>query len=139
MSDRLTLSEYQAIKAVPEPSKLNNVKTEAFGRTFASKWEAECYRDLMLREKAGEISNLRCQVRIPLVAALVSEPGKVEAVPVTFAGKRTAVYYADFGYDEAGEATLAEAKGAWTAIGKLKVQWARAQGHTVVIMKRGKR
>ncbi len=61
------------------------------GIRFASKREAKRYLELKLMEKAGRISNLRLQVRYPLV---------IETT-----------YVADFVYDEKGEEIVEDVKG----------------------------
>jgi hypothetical protein len=61
------------------------------GIRFASKREAKRYLELKLMEKAGRISNLRRQVRYPLV---------IETT-----------YVADFVYDEKGEEIVEDVKG----------------------------
>ena len=48
------------------PSKYGNVKDEADGFTFASKAERGRWMDLRLMEKAGEIKELKRQVKYPL-------------------------------------------------------------------------
>ena len=48
--------------AVPKRAKYGNRKTEADGRIFDSKHEAEVYRDLLMLWKAGEILGVMCQV-----------------------------------------------------------------------------
>jgi hypothetical protein len=45
-------------------NKYRNVRIESDGRSFASKLEHSVYEILKLREKAGEISDIQCQVSI---------------------------------------------------------------------------
>lgn len=48
-------------------SKYGNVKTERAGLTFDSKKEADYYEELCLRAATGEIENLQCQYKIPII------------------------------------------------------------------------
>ena len=66
------------------PSKYGNRRTEVDSIVFASKREAERYQNLCLLEKAGEISDLSCQPRFPLVVQ----------------GMKVCTYVADFEYRE---------------------------------------
>lgn len=66
-------------------SKHGARKTYYDGQWFDSQLEARCYRDLKLREKAGEIRNLRRQVVFSLFMA---------------GGEHYGTYKADFVYDE---------------------------------------
>lgn len=50
----------------PKPSKYRNVRVEIDGHKFDSKREAAIYQELKLREKAGEIRDLKLQVPIVL-------------------------------------------------------------------------
>lgn len=67
------------------PSKHHSVKVWVNGERFDSKLEARVYQDLKLLEKAGEIRNLRRQVKFSLFM-----PG----------GEHYGVYKADFVFDE---------------------------------------
>lgn len=51
-----------------KPSKHRAIKTEVAGEKFDSKLEARVYQELKLREVAGEIRNLRRQVKFSLFA-----------------------------------------------------------------------
>ena len=66
----LTQEKYAEIKAILEPklSKHRAVKTMVDGERFDSKLEARVWCDLKLREAAGEIRDLRRQVRFSLFA-----------------------------------------------------------------------
>lgn len=104
--------------AFPARSKYNARRTERGGRTFASKREADRYSTLVLRERAGEIRNLRCQVPVPIFV-------KDELV---------AKWVADFVYEEAPDwATVHEdCKGFRTDLYKLKAKLVRvAAGITI--------
>lgn len=78
-------------------SKYGNEKTEIFGELFDSKREAEDYKVLLLRQKAGEIGLIRRQVKYEL------NPG----------GTHSLIYRADFVYIETatGETIVQDSKG----------------------------
>lgn len=59
---RTGLGEHTETPAAPKRAKYGNRKTEADGRIFDSKHEAEVYRDLLMLWKAGEILGVMCQV-----------------------------------------------------------------------------
>lgn len=86
-------------------------KVEHAGRSFASKFEAAVFDILSFREKAGEIRNLRCQVRVALTDAKI-------------------VYIPDFGFEyvETGLPGFAEAKGFETEKWRLKLRLWRCYG-----------
>lgn len=70
-------------------SKYGNIKTRSpDGKLFDSKKEARRYCELRLLERAGEISNLRCQVAYKLIPSQK--------------GERECKYIADFVYREKG-------------------------------------
>lgn len=54
------------LPAEPKPSKFNNEKVESDGIKFDSKKEAARYHELVLLERAGQISQLRRQVTFGL-------------------------------------------------------------------------
>lgn len=88
-------------------SKYGNRRTEAGGQTFASAREAKRYGELALLAKAGEITDLRTQVRYELVPAQRDSRGKAV---------RAVHYVADFVYrTKAGELVVEDAKGMRTA------------------------
>jgi hypothetical protein len=92
------------------------VPTVVDGRRFASKAEARRYGELVLLERAGEISALRCQPRYPLTA--VNREGFPVAIRI---GNRAVVYVADFTYvDRAGAVHVEDVKGFDTDKSKLK-------------------
>lgn len=63
-------------------------------RFFASRAEAKRFDILKVRERRGEIANLRCQPVFPL----------------EINGIRIGVYKADYAYDESGEAVVEDVK-----------------------------
>lgn len=86
------------------PTKYNNKKTVAFGIKFDSKKEAARYRDLKLLEAAGEIKDIKLQVKFPLLPVQRDEQGKLV--------ERAAAYVADFTYwTKAGEFVVEDTKG----------------------------
>ena len=70
--------------------------------TFDSKKEARIYTELRIRQKAGEISDLRLQVAYDLIPKQKLSSGKTE---------RGVKYVADFVYTENGEEKVVDAKG----------------------------
>lgn len=73
-------------------NKFGNHRVSVDGQSFASKGEAAFYLKLKALEKAGAITNLRCQVAVHLTLARIK-------------------YIVDFAYDENGETIYAEWKG----------------------------
>lgn len=81
--------------------KYNNTRVEVDGMHFDSKREAARWKELRLMERAGEITDLRRQVRYELIP-------KQE-------GERAVHYIADFAYkDKDGKKIVEDAKGART-------------------------
>ena len=89
-------------------SKYGAQKTEYDGIVFDSKREALRWRELALLQRAGEITDLRRQVKFILVPAQVDENGKI--------AERAVSYVADFVYSDArsGETVVEDAKGMHT-------------------------
>jgi len=81
-------------------NKYHATKTTIDGHTFDSKLEAQRYQELRLLEKAGQISDLRRQVRF-------------EIIPKTRA-TRAHHYTADFTYIEGGVPIVEDVKGVLT-------------------------
>lgn len=81
----------------PKRSKYGNEKTEVCGELFDSKREAEDYKILLLRQKAGEIGLIRRQVDYEL----------------NLGGTHSLIYRADFVYIETatGETMVQDSKG----------------------------
>lgn len=86
-------------------TKYNNKKVTVNGQVFDSKKEANRYKELLLLEKAGEIQDLRTQVKFKLIPAQRDEAtGKVI--------ERECSYKADFVYyEEDGETVVEDVKG----------------------------
>lgn len=72
----------------PKPTKHKSVSTVVDGMRFASQLEELIWRELQLRQKAGEIVGLRRQVPFSLFAG---------------GGEHIGVYRADFVFDEKGQ------------------------------------
>lgn len=89
-------------------SKYGAQKTEYDGIVFDSKREAMRWRELALLQRAGEIADLRRQVKFILVPAQVDENGKI--------AERAVSYVADFVYSDmrSGETVVEDAKGMHT-------------------------
>lgn len=80
-------------------TKYNNKKITVDGQIFDSKKEANRYKELRLLEKAGEIYDLRRQVKFKLIPTQRDEvTGEVV--------ERECSYKADFVYEEAGETVV---------------------------------
>ena len=107
----------------PDKRRVRGTRRETVdGITFDSKREAKRYRELKLREKAGEITNLECQVPIPLF-------GRNDAIR-TPTGKQMR-YIADFSYVDwtlNGARVLEDAKGWPTDVYRIKKAILDAQG-----------
>lgn len=111
-------------KLPAKPSKYRNVKVVADGYTFDSKREAAHYHVLKLREKAGEISDLKVHQVLPLLA-----PSRVDEsrtfLTVSF-------YEADFTYFENIKRVVVDAKGKRTQMYALKKKWLELQDGIVI-------
>lgn len=115
---------------VARRGKFNAVRTTVDGITFASKKEARRYQELRLLEKAGEISDLRCQVPYVLTARI--NPVKVlehrmfssEDERRAFVGR----YVVDFEYiDKKNGWTVEDVKGFRTPLYRWKAKHFEAQ------------
>ena len=85
-------------------SKYRAKKTEVFGATFDSAFEARAYLELRAREVAGEIADLKTQVVFELAPAVKIQGRKRPPLR----------YVADFSYIEGGKLVVADAKGVIT-------------------------
>lgn len=87
-------------------SKYRSRKVTVDDATFDSYREAKRYRDLSLLLRAGEISDLRTQVKYTLIPAQKKPSGGTE---------RAVTYTADFVYrDKTGKEIVEDAKGVRT-------------------------
>lgn len=96
-------------------NKYGSKKVEVDGMTFASKKEARRYKELVLLEKSGAISNLKMQVKYILIPAQ-REPDTIGARGGVHKGKiieKECAYYADFVYfdREKQEVVVEDTKG----------------------------
>ena len=89
-------------------SKYHAKKITWNGETFDSKKEFYRYQELLLLQRAGKISNLERQVKIPLMPSQKDENGKVI--------ERAVTYIADFVYfdTEQNKTIVEDAKGVRT-------------------------
>lgn len=90
--------------------KYGNRKTIIDGIKFDSKAEAERYKELRIMERAGIITDLKCQPKFQLIPTFVKD-GK------TFRG---ITYIADFRYTQDGRTVVEDVKGYKTEVYKLK-------------------
>ena len=86
-------------------NKYHAKKCEWDGEVFDSKKELQRYKELKLLEKAGEIQNLRRQVKYVLIPTQRIDGKVVE---------REVAYKADFVYEADGETVVEDAKGVKT-------------------------
>lgn len=96
-------------------NKYQNKKVNVDGMTFDSVKEARRYRELSALEKAGEITDLRMQVKYILIPSQ-HEPDTIGKRGGVKRGKlleREVAYYADFTYYEKGndKITVEDTKG----------------------------
>ena len=105
-----------------KPSKYRNVKVVIDGETFDSKAEAAYWQQLRLREKAGEIRDLRRQVEFPLFTCDWDDL-KVQV----------STYVADFVWCEGPRRIVADKKGKRTAMYLLKRKWLELQQGIVIL------
>lgn len=84
--------------------------TTATGQTFDSVREYHRFCELNLMQRAGVISDLKCQVKFELIPSQ-RVGGKVW---------RPTTYVADFVYTENGKQVVEDAKGAKTEVYKIK-------------------
>src|SRR6185295_14364812 len=91
------VGKMQATDIPLKPSKYKNVKTEVDGIKFDSKKEAKRWQELKLLEAAGEITDLKRQVKYPLTATNNRSDGKTE---------RECSYMADFVYWRSGRVVV---------------------------------
>lgn len=94
-------------------SKYNNRKVRRDGLTFDSKKEHKRYNELLLLEQAGEIKNLRRQVRFLLIPTqrepkIIGPRGGVKNGKLL---ERECAYIADFVYTENGKIVVEDTKG----------------------------
>lgn len=94
-------------------SKYHNRKITRDGVTFDSRKEFRRYEELQLLQQAGEIANLRRQVKFVLIPTQ-REPSQIGTRGGVKKGKlleRECAYIADFVYTENGKIVVEDAKG----------------------------
>ena len=90
-------------------SKFGAKKVELDGHKFDSKHEAGRYTELKLLQRAGKVTDLRCQVSFLLIPAQYDENHRCI--------ERACKYVADFTYrDENGKFVVEDAKGLKTDV-----------------------
>jgi hypothetical protein len=100
-------------------NKYGAKKTQVGEVTFDSKKEAQRFMELQLLERAGEITNLRRQIKIDLMGQhrpLHTRTGRKMRLTV------------DFAYIEDGVEVLEDAKGMWTRDFEVRYAVAIAMG-----------
>lgn len=83
-------------------SKYKNRKITVGGEVFDSQREYTRYRELVLLQRAGQISGLKRQVKFELIPSQKVDGKVVE---------RACTYVADFVYQENGETAVEDTKG----------------------------
>lgn len=92
--------------------------------TFDSLKEARRYDELLIRQQAGEISNLRLQVKYVLIPAqyepdIIGKRGGIKRGKLI---EREVSYYADFVYEEDGKTIVEDVKSPITRTPVYKVK-----------------
>jgi hypothetical protein len=103
----------------PSRNKYGAKKTQVGEVKFDSKKEATRWMELQLLERGGEISDLRRQVRIPLMG---------QHRPLYTRTGRKMVMTVDFYYIEDGAEVYEDSKGAWTRDFEVRYAVAIAMG-----------
>lgn len=84
MAFRVSAKQFRKLTKQSAPQKYGNRKTVVAGEAFDSAWEAQHWTELRQLESAGQIRNLKRQVRIPVVIN----------------GTKVCTFIADFTYEE---------------------------------------
>lgn len=97
-------------------TKYHNRKVRRDGLTFDSKKEHRRYNELLLLQQAGEITNLRRQVKFVLIPTqrvpnIIGTRGGVKKGKLL---ERECAYIADFVYIQNGETVVEDTKGVRT-------------------------
>jgi len=116
--EHVTAAQVLKQPGVQKPSKFHNVRVQVDGYTFDSKAEAQRYQVLKLREKAGDIHDLRVHPTYPLYCPV----GATQVATVS-------TYEADFDFYEGDglRRVVEDVKGARTALYRLKKRWLKLQ------------
>lgn len=131
---KMTVAQFRAMQGQPshkgttrerKPNKYGAQKTTVDGIRFDSRREAKRYGELQNLQRAGVISDLDLQVRIPLEGRRGPLRGK---------SGRALVYVADFVYTDVatGQRVIEDAKGKKTRDYLLKKAILAAQGVEIV-------
>jgi len=125
--DRLNAKRGAKMPAhVPVKSKYRNVRTVIDGERFDSKREAEYWKELKLRERAGEIADIQRQVPFSLCCPTAGDDMEV------------ARYIADFTYRDVNKIGMqtqlhvVDAKGHRTREYLLKKKWLELQSGVII-------
>ncbi|OGT57544.1 MAG: hypothetical protein A3E01_08380 [Gammaproteobacteria bacterium RIFCSPHIGHO2_12_FULL_63_22] len=97
----------------PPVNKYNATRIRGSHNIFGSKHEYHCYREAKLRERAGEIKDLRVHVKFSLF-----DPGG------TCKGEHIGTYTSDLVWKEQGKLVVADAKSPAT---RSRRDWARTK------------
>ena len=125
--ENATLNDVRDRRVPVKPSKYRNVKVTIGSDVFDSKREAAHWQGLKAREHNGEISDLKRQVKFPLLCPVHNPPfGDVGTVA------HVAYYVADFVYYEHGKRHVVDAKGRRTQMYLLKKKWLELQDGIVI-------
>ena len=116
MAIRFSTREYASLfgETAPgykKPSKYGNKKAELDGIVFDSEHEKEVYAELKIKEKAGEITDLKIQPAFELIPAIRKPDGTLQ---------RAVLYKADFSYMKGEKLHVIDAKGYRTKVFLLK-------------------
>lgn len=134
MTPRMSALEYRATHA--KEKKAGRVKgavpTSVGDRRFDSALEAARYAQLVLLDKAGLITDLECQVNIPLIGS---------DGPILTPTGRQMHYRADFRYRDTstGERVIEDAKGFRTEVYRMKKAVLKAMGFEIREIERQKK
>jgi hypothetical protein len=112
----ISLTEFRQISEKKTPkNKFSAKKTRVGDIVLDSNGEAERYQQLLLLEKAGLISELKLQVRFPLIVN-----GRQIATKDKLGREFPLNYVADFTYSESGKYVIEDFKGFDTPLSRLK-------------------
>lgn len=124
MTQRMTAAELIAQARGARQGRVRNARRTKIGElSFDSELEATWWTRLCLRQRVGQIADLKRQVKIPLVG---------RDGPVLTPTGRPMTYVADFVWTEDGREVVADAKGFATETYLLKRAILAAQGISVM-------
>lgn len=113
MTETISAAAYRSQPPKAKKNKYNAKRVTRHGFTFDSIKEADRYDELLLLEKAGEISHLERQGKLYLYSG---------STPVTYDSGRKAFYKYDFAYfcSKREKRVIEDVKGVRTDVFKLK-------------------